>query len=243
MFEDKDLDIRGKLDWELSHKTHPFWQQPIPTEFKGVSDNYFSNLHSFDDCFESTMKWVRMWPLQPLTYAYLMPDEHPYVCLLLRNKTSAKPKAIIERTDAHFDKLVMMGEVIGEVNACLREEREPQSITYNPVWCKKCDAAHICPTMQHHAFGNPIAALPDPTVIEDLARVWEAGNDTKKEVAAAWDEMKEIGKHYGLYDAAPGQERSVIGSEFSFTVSMSVKGKGTFKVQRIVAETGEADGG
>jgi len=242
-FEDKDLDIRGRLDWELSHKTHPFWSQPIPTEFKGVSDNYWGKLWSFDDCFESSMKWVRMWPIQPLTYAYLMPDEHPYVCLLLRNKTNARPRAIIERTETHFQRLVDMGEVIGEVNRCLRDEEEPDSITYSPVWCKKCDAAHICPTMQHHAFGNPIAALEDPSVIEDLALTWEAGNETKKAVASAWDEMKEIGRHYGLYDAEPGSERSIIGNQFSFKVIMSAKGKGTFKVERIVALEGTGDGG
>ena len=242
MFEDPDLDIRGRLDWELSYPKHPFWKQPIPTEFKGVSDNYFSKINSFDDCFASTMHWVRMWPIQNLVYAYLMPEERPYVCLLMRNKTSARPKAIIERAEEHFERLVDMGMVLAEVNAALRDGTEPDAISYSPVWCKKCDAKHICPTMQHHAFGNPMAALDDPSLIEDLARTWEAGNDTKKEVAAAWEEMKDIGKHYGLYKGGPGEERSVIGSEFIFTVAMSMKGKGTFSVKRIVAD-GTANGG
>jgi CRISPR/Cas system-associated exonuclease Cas4 (RecB family) len=243
IFEDKDLDIRGRLDWELSHQTNEFWKQPIPTEFKGVSDNYWGALNSFDDCFASSMKWVRMWPMQVLSYAYLMPEEVPYVCLLMRNKTNARPRAIIERTEEHFQQLVNMGEVIGEVNRCLRDSAEPDPITYSPVWCKKCDAAHICPTMQHHTFGDRIAALEDPTVIEDLARTWERGNETKKEVAAAWESMKEIGRHYGLFEGGAGDERRIIGAEFIFSVSFSAKGKPTFKVERIVAQSGATNGG
>lgn len=241
MFEDPDLDIRGRLDWELSHKTHPFWQQPIPTEFKGVSGNYFDQIKTFDDCFDSSMFWVRLWPIQVLLYAYLMPDEHPYVCLLLRNKTSAKPRAILARAEEYFQRLVDMNEVLSEVNVALRDGGEPNCIAYDPVWCKKCDAKHICPTMQHHAFGNPIVALEDPTVIEELALTWEEGSETKKAVAAAWDTMKEHAEHYGLYSGKAGEERSIIGSTFSFTVSRSAKGKATFKVQRIAHE-GVADG-
>ena len=243
MFEDKDLDIRGKLDWELSRKGHPIWERPRPTEFKGVSGNYMGQLNSFDDCFGSPMHWVRLWPMQVLVYAYMMPDEHPLVCLLLRNKTSAKPRAILEPTEQHFQRLVDMGEVLAEVNGCLRDGGEPNAITYDPVWCKKCDAKHICPTMQQHAYGHPIATLDDATVIEAHAFIWEQGGEAKKAREIAWEEMKSIGKHYGLYKADPGEVRTVLGPTFAFSVSTSAAGKQAFKCQRIVEQGGEVDGG
>lgn len=243
MFTDKDLDIRGKLDWELSRPGNAIWEQPRPTEFKGVSGNYWGQLNSFDDCFESPMHWVRLWPMQALIYGYLMPDEHPLVCLLLRNKTSGKCRAILEPCERHFQRLVDMGEVLAEVNAGLRDGTEPSAITYDPAWCKKCDAAHICPTMQSHAYASPVATLDDASVIESHAFIWEQGGEAKKARDIAWDEMKEIGVHYGLFaDPKPGEVRTVLGDTFSFSVSTSAKGKQTFKCQRLVEQEGEGDG-
>lgn len=243
-FEDADMQIRGRLDWELSKpgSESPVWHKPIPTEFKGVSANYMDQLRTFEDCFESPMKWVRKWPMQTLSYAYMMPDERPVVCLLMRNKTNARPRAIIERVEDHFNRLVDMGERVAEVNACLRDGGNPTPITYHPVWCKDCDAAHICPTMAHHSYGNPVAQLEDASTIERYARQWEEGRVQKKASESAWEEMKSIGKHYGLYTAKPGEIRSVLGETFMFSVSTSAKGAQTFKCQRIEEKEAGRDG-
>jgi len=231
-FEDKDLDIRGRIDWELQHQTHPFWSHPIPTEFKSVSPNYWGNLQTFDDCFESPMPWVRLWPMQALVYSYLMPDEVPHVCLLLRNKVSGRVRAIVERCDRHFHRLVQMGDTLAKVNAALRDEVEPECMPYDPVFCKKCDAAHICPTMQQHTYGNASAILEDPSVIDTYADKWAAGADAKKSSDAAWEELKGICKHYGLYDQGPGAESQVIGGRWVYKVKMNATGSsGRLKVE------------
>jgi hypothetical protein len=243
MFEDQDLDIRGKLDWELSNPTHPFWQQPIPTEFKSCSPNYWPKLMSFDDCFESPMSWVRLWPIQALVYSYLVPEERPYVCLLLRNKVSGAVRAIVERTEDHFDRLVKMNEVVAEVNTALASGEDPTCMPYDPVWCKKCDAKHICPTMQHHAYGSPTVKIEDPSVIDSYADRWDAGQEAKKESTAAWEEIKDICRHYGLYKQSPGSESSVIGGRWVYTVKISKSGTGKLTVTPLVdLEGGGEDG-
>jgi len=244
-FEDSDLDIRGKLDWELSRKTSTtgVWTHPIPTEFKGVSGNYMGQLNSFQDCFDSSMFWVRLWPMQALVYAYLMPEERPLVCLLMRNKTSARPKAIIERTEQHFARLVEMGDVIGEVNRCLRDGGNPEPITYHPTWCQKCDAAAICPTMAHHVYGQAVGVLEDSSVIDSFAEQWAAGAEAKKSSTKAWEEIKVIADHYGLYDVQPGEERSVISGSWRYTVKASAAGKTALKVVSLAEEDeGAVDG-
>jgi len=238
-FEDKDLDIRGRLDWELSHATHPFWQRPIPTEGKSVSGNYFDQLHSFDDCFNSSMPWVRLWPIQALLYAYLMPEDRQYVCLLLRNKVNGWPRAIVERADQHFDKLVTMNEVLSKVNTALRDGSEPDCMPYDPVFCKKCETNHICPTMQSHVYGNATAHLTDPSVIDGYADQWNEGQSHKRLADSAWEEIKSICKHYGLYNQGAGQESSVIGGKWVYTVRMNAAGtSGTLKVKPIGAIEG-----
>jgi hypothetical protein len=242
-FEDPDLDLRGKLDWELSRKggVTGVWDKPIPTEFKGVSANYIKQLNSFEDCFNSSMHWVRLWPMQTLVYAYLMPKERPLVCLLMRNKTNARPKAILARTERYFDRLLAMGEVLAEVNVALRDGTEPTAITYDPTWCKDCDAAHICPTMQKHTYGTKPVVLEDPVVFDGHAINWAAGQAAKKDSETAWEHMKDICRHHGLYDAQPGEERFLVGAAFKGKVKINKAGQGKLTVEPIVIDPAEED--
>jgi hypothetical protein len=242
-FRDNDLDITGRLDWELSRPGHPVWSSPIPTEFKGCSQNYFDQLHSFEDCFNSPMAWVRLWPMQALVYAYLVPEERPLVCLLLREKGAARPRAIIERAEVHFDRLAMMGEVLAEVNAALRDGTEPRSIEYDPVWCnRKCGAIHLCPTMRSHAYAGGMKLLDDSTVIDGYADEWASNKTAKSASEAAWSNIQEVCRHYGLYDGNPGEERSVVSERWRYTVKMTKSGSGRLNVEPLTStgDDGEA---
>lgn len=233
-FEDPDLDIRGKLDFYLSHKAKPGWQDPVPTEFKSVSPTYFSQIRSFEDCFRSPMPWVRLWPYQPLIYAYLAPEEYPLVCLLLRNKGNGKVKAIVEKADDHFGLLVEMGDVLAEVNQALADPdafpEGPAPMTYKPSWCDGCDAKAICPTMRSVVHGGTVVALDDPSEIDRLAEEYYFNEAAKKAAGVAWDEIKAHCKHYGAYDGTPGETRTLIGEKFIFEVKQGKK-SATLKVK------------
>lgn len=242
-FEDSDLDIRGKLDWYLSHPNKPGWETPIPTEFKSVASSYFNQIHTFEDCFRSHMTWVNMWPFQPLLYAYMAPEEWPYVCLLLRNKGNGRVKAIVERAEDHFDKLVAMGDVLAEVNEALRDPQSlgPAPMTYRPKWCDDCAAIALCPTMRSTQTGGEMVAIDDPSVLDGLADTWEGSKETKKEGDDAWETMKAHCRHYGAYDGEVGETRTVIGERWMFRVKMGKK-SGTLKVTPLEAVDGPDDG-
>ena len=235
MFEDKDLDIRGKLDWYLSHPDIPAWENPVPTEFKSVASSYFGKINSFDDCFNSHMTWVRLWPYQPLTYAYLAPEEWPLVCLLLRNKGNGRVKAIVERADDHFERLVQMGDVIAQVNVALADPDSvgPSPMSYQPKWCDECDAKAICPAMRSVTTGGRLVAIDDPTILDGLADVHFASKDTKAAGEAAWNEMKEHCRHYGAYDGEVGETRSVLGGRYRYAVK---QGKASAKLTVVPLE-------
>lgn len=236
MFEDKDLDIRGKLDWYLSNPNVPGWENPIPTEFKSVASSYFNKIKSFDDCFTSHMTWVRLWPYQPLVYAYLAPEEWPVVCLLLRNKGNGRVKAIVEKADDYFDRLVEMGEVLAEVNVALADPNSvgPAPMTYQPKWCDGCDAKAICPAMRSVATGGQVAAIDDPTILDELADTYFASKETAKAGDAAWEEMKDHCRHYGAYDGEVGETRSVLGARYLYNVKQN-KASATLKVTPLEA--------
>lgn len=241
-FEDADLDIRGRLDWYLSHPYMPGWERPVPTEFKSVAASYFSQIQSFEDCYRSHMTWVRLWPYQPLVYAYLAPEEWPYVCLLLRNKGNGRVKAIIERAEDHFERLVEMGEVLAEVNVAMADKggEGPVPMTYRPSWCDGCDAKAACPTMRTVRHGGASVVLDDPTVIDGLADTYIDSKPAKAEGDAAWEEIKSHCRHYGAYDGAVGETRSVIGGRYLFTVK---QGKKTGVLKVVPLEGAEAAGG
>ena len=224
-FEDTDLDIRGKLDWYLSHPDEPLWASPVPTEFKSVAASYFPRITSFEDCFRSPMTWVRLWPFQPLVYAYLAPEEWPYVCLLLRNKGNGRVTPIIERADDHFERLVEMGEVLADVNAALAvpDCDGPAPMTYKPSWCDKCDAKAVCPTMRTVKHGGESVALDDPAALDELADTYFESKGAKTDGEAAWEEMKVHCRHYGAYDGAVGEMRTVIGGRYRYTVKQGKK--------------------
>lgn len=217
-FEDADLDVRGRMDWYLSHELHDFWKL-IPTEFKSVAASYFGNINSFDDLFEMPMRWCRLWPYQPLLYAYLAPEERPYVCLLLRNKGNGEPKAFIVKLDDYMDRLVKMGEVLAEVNAALRDGTEPDPMTYDPVWCDDCEALAFCPRMMKRSFaGAGPVQIEDPSKIDAEAERWAAASDAKKVADSSWEKIKRHCDHLGLYDVKPGQTGMAIGGRFQYAV-------------------------
>jgi hypothetical protein len=242
-FEDKDLQIRGRLDWYLSHSYMPGWEEPVPTEFKSVAASYFNQIHTFEDCYRSHMTWVRLWPYQPLVYAYLAPEEWPYVCLLLRNKGNGRVKAIVERADDHFERLVEMGEVLAEVNAAMGDPNSvgPAPMTYRPSWCDNCDAKAVCPTMRHTKTAGQVVVIDDPSVMDDLADVYTAAKEHKAASDAAWDEMKSHCRHYGAYDGAAGETRTVMGERYIFTVKQGKK-SGVLKVLPVGEADAEAGG-
>ena len=222
-FEDTGLDIRGRMDWYLSHELHEFWKF-IPTEFKSVAASYFDSIQTFDDLFDMPMRWCRLWPYQVLLYAYLAPEERPYVCLLLRNKGNGQPKAMIVKAEDYYHKLMEMGEVLAEVNVALREGTEPIPMTYDPVWCDDCDAAHICPRMQKRSFagGGPVM-IEAPEKIDAMATTYMGATPQKKVADAAWEQLKLHCKHLGLYDGKPGQTLIAIGATHQYQVKQHAK--------------------
>jgi len=245
MFEDTDLDIRGKLDWYLSNENVEGWEKPIPTEFKSVAASYFAQITSFEDCFRSHMPWVRLWPMQALVYAYLAPEEWPYVCLLLRNKGNGRVKAIVERADDHFERLVEMGEVLADVNAALADPDSvgPDPITYRPLWCDKCNAKAICPVMRsvQHGAGDMVS-LDDPSVIDGLADIHFRSQEAKAAGTAAWDEIKDHCRHYGAYDGDVGEVRTVVGQRYRYSVKQN-KTSATLKIVPLEESGLVVDGG
>jgi len=240
-FEDADLDLRGRMDFYLSHDTEPDWQEPIPTEFKSVASSYFGRIRSFDDCFNSPMSWVRLWPYQPLIYAYLAPEEWPVVGLLLRNKGNARVTAIIAEADVYFDRLVEMGERLALVNEALRTGDPPVPMTFDPVWCEDCNARALCPMMTSTSSGGSMVMLDDSAGIDALADSYFGGKDAKKESDAAWEEIKRHLTHYGAYDGTTGEIKTVVGERYRFTVKHHAKSSRLEVVPIVSDETGAGD--
>lgn len=231
-FHDEELDIGAKMDFELSHDLKPLWRTPVPTEFKSASDTYFNTINSFDDLFTCRVKWVRLWPVQAIFYGHLSPQRHELVALLMRNKTTGAPKTLLTETIEHGELIDEVSERLRVVNECLAAGVEAPTMEYDPMWCKDCEAKHVCPAMRSVKIEPGHHMLKESGRIDATAELYFRTKDDAKANSDAWDDLKETIKGLGAWDGAPNTDTVLIGERYKYIAHRTAK-RTTLEVERV----------
>jgi len=231
-FHDEELDIGAKMDFELSHDAKPLWKVPVPTEFKSASDTYFGSINSFDDLFLSSIRWVRLWPTQALFYGHLDEKDHELVALLMRNKTTGVPKTLITEVVEHGEHIEEVEHKLRVVNECLAAEVEAPCIEYDPMWCKDCEAKHVCPAMRSVKIEPGHHILESSGRIDSVADLYLSTKEDAKANKDAWADLKETVKGLGAWDGKPNTDTVLIGKRYRYTAHRTAK-RTTLEVDRV----------
>ena len=231
-FHHDKLDIGAKMDFELSHDLKPLWKDPVPTEFKSCSNTYFDTINSFDDLFLCRVKWVRLWPVQALTYGWLDEVDHPLVAVLLRNKITGAPKTLITETIEHGEMFDALTEKLTVVNECLEADVEAPTMEFCPMWCPECECKHICPAMQSMTIDIGVHVLKESTRLDASADVWASTKDNAKMNADAWKDINATVEALGAKKGPAHTETTLVGRRWRYTARRTAK-RCTVHVERI----------
>jgi hypothetical protein len=239
-FVDEEHNVHGYMDWELRHPFKPGWDYPVTTEFKTTASRLFDTLTTFEDLFSADKKWLVMAPYQVLKYAAMDPELRPQVALVYRCKGTGRLKVLLANTADHVHKLEAVHARLDVVNHALQTNEAPPAIPYQRMWCDRCDAAALCPTMQAWSGANIAKVIPEPGFIDAITDVWLECDESRKLATNAWDDLKDQLEHYGAWkELEPGDSRELVGGRYRYPVKV-VKGGGK-RLDAPVPITGEEE--
>lgn len=258
-FEDKDLQLRGRIDGFLSHpkiremlesRGHklPVNWAGIPMEIKGLHPSYFDSCTDLRTMLKSNKSWVRGYPGQLLLYAYMSKEQNqPLVVMVLRDKASRKTRFLFGWVDEFMDELVRIGENLAAVNEAVSLGTPPEPIQYDSTWCDRCDAAALCPMMMK-LKGEGKVTINDSEELNDLLTTIAETQGSATVHDSAEARLKKLLETTGHWPDKVGASEVVIAGDCVATVvvkrgprrSLSVKRLGEAGLAGL--ETTEGDG-
>jgi len=149
LYVNEDLNIRGRCDGRI-RKADDLAPEALKrrhgvlAEIKGLNDAAWSSVNSIEDMLASSRPWMRKWPHQLAFYVHEAEDDIGLFALI--NKLTGQPKFIVLELEEFNEHLAVAYRRIARVNGYLTLNRQAPALTYDPLYCARCDWAHICPT-------------------------------------------------------------------------------------------------
>jgi hypothetical protein len=222
LFEDKKLQVRGRVDGFMRLPGDPLLDRDVPLEIKSMAPSYHGTIHSFQDMLNANMHWLRTYPGQLLLYAVLpggsfsRPEDnapHPFVAMAMRNKSTRQTPFLIEEVAQYEDEVKRIKKNLRQVNRHIKDGTEPQPIPYDPVMCDGCDFAAICPTTKALYSEAELVQVEAPE-IDALFDEMVAYKQAQLAFQRAERKAKKMLEDLGYWEGEPGKIRTLVTDKF-----------------------------
>jgi len=223
LYTNEELNIRGRCDGRLRTddteapevlKT----RKGVLCEIKGLNDSAWNSLNTVQDMVDANKPWVRKWPHQLAFYVEEAGDEIGVFAFV--NKLTGEPKFIVLEREEWVALLGAAYHRVGRVNGYLELGRQAPPLVFDPLYCNRCDWAHICPAAAKMTGTGEAVHMVSDHLDDHLANV----NGLEAEGKAYHSSRDAVKEMLNQSDVWPrdGQIRTLVTG--SYTVLLEVKG-------------------
>ena len=149
LFVNEEFNIRGRCDGRI-RTDDPEAPEILKTrggvlcEIKGINDSDWGKFQTIEDMLSSNKPWARKWPHQLAFYVEEADDEIGVFAFI--NKMTGEPNFVVLEREKWVALPGAAYHRVGRVNGYLELGRQAPAMAYDPLYCARCDWAHICPT-------------------------------------------------------------------------------------------------
>ncbi len=202
LIADEELNIRGRSDFrvrtdDVEAPEHLKRRHGVIAEIKGINDSDWQSIDCVDAMLESRKPWVRKWPHQLAFYVDKSGEDVGVFVFV--SKITGVPKTIELWVEDWRPLLEDAYYRISRVNGYLKLGREAPPLVYDPVFCGRCNWAHICATAATMTGTGEAVTMKSEHLDKQLANVsrhevegkaYTSGRDSVKKMlddtAGAW---------------------------------------------------------
>lgn len=166
--------ISGHLDTFISHPE--LIKNPIPAEIKGLSDNNWRSVNSYEDLVNNKQWYIRKYPAQLQIYMYLSEKEDGIY--ILKNKQTGRLKFIHAKLD--YDYVEDLLKKAESINKNVTDGTIPDGIDDMSI-CKGCQFRLLC--FKDQDWGEGLIYFDDEIIsrkIEEMNKLEPVASDHKK---------------------------------------------------------------
>lgn len=239
LYANEEFNIRGRIDGRIRTNDPEAPEvlrsrHGVLAEIKGLNDADWNKLNTIQDMVESSKPWVRKWPAQLGFYVEEAGDDFGIFAFV--NKLTGEPNFILYDREEWTPLLGAAYHRVSRVNGYLKLGRQAPPLTFDPMYCNRCDWSHICPTAAAMTGSGEAVKMSGSQLDKLLEDVWTL-EDEGRRYHSGRDAVKAMLVDAGVWPAE-GMTRTVITDGFTLLLEM----KGGRKHWSIATKRGGTNG-